>query len=202
MVYRSLGKDVSQRRIWERIARPGPNGKRAARTNLLAVNALHHGLFALVIQASHPWQTLTQSAAAGVRVILNHRLATDSPAGHYSVLVRIDDREVILHDPQFGPDRCLPRAELLDLWQPNGSPVEITGRVLVAIATVEKASAACVLCGSEVPLSVLCPACRSALPLRPAAALGCVQNACPMRTWQRLFCPYCDYGLSEVPHEG
>ncbi len=196
MVYRSFGKQSSQRRIWERIARPGPNARRAARTNLLAVNALHHGLSALVLQASDPWQTLVQSAATGVRVILNHRLQADSPLGHYSVLVGIDDREVTLHDPQFGPNRRLERDELLDLWRPTPGPCEIVGQILVAIAPPEEDTAPCEFCGTTLPRSVPCPACQAAIPLQPTAPLGCVQETCPARTWRHLFCPYCDHTLS------
>ena len=199
MVYRSFGNGGSQRRIWERIARPDREGKRAARTNLLAVNALHHGLSAVVVRASAPWQTLVKCAAGGVRVVLNHRLAADSPLGHYTVLVKIQDRHVVLHDPQFGPNRRLTRDELLDLWRPINGRCEIVGHILVAIVQPNEDSAACGLCGTAAPKSVFCPGCNSTIPLQPTAALGCALKDCPARTWRYLFCPYCDRRFSEVP---
>ncbi len=198
MVYRSFGGGGSQWRVWERIARPDCRGKRAARTSLLAVNSLHHGLSAMVVEASDPWQTLVRCATGGVRVVLNHRLDLDSPLGHYTVLVEAGEQHVVVHDPQFGPNRRLTRSELLELWRPANGSCEIVGHILVAIARPDEASAGCELCGTPVPESIFCPGCRSAIPLRPTAALGCVQRDCPARTWRHLFCPYCDRRMSDV----
>jgi len=199
MVYRSLGIGGTQQEVWERIARGDRHGTRAARTHLLAHDALEQGLAALVVQAADPWQTLTRCAAAGVRAILNHRLKADSPLGHYTVLLGVEGDEAILHDPQLGPRRRLDRAELLELWRPSARRSEIPGHTLVAFSRSGPASASCPRCGTGIPPSIPCPGCRNPIPLRPAAVLGCIEPHCPERLWQRIFCPDCDRGLTQVP---
>ena len=198
MVYRSLGIGGTQQELWERIARRDRHGTRAARTHLLAHDALKHGLSALIVQASDPWRVLRQCAAARICVILNHRLKTDSPLGHYTVLLGLEDRHVILHDPQFGPQRRLDRDQLLRLWLPLPQGSEIPGNTLVAFSRSGSESADCPACSTGMPPSIPCPGCRSAIPLRPAAVLGCVAESCPGRLWRRLFCPDCDRSLTQV----
>ncbi len=119
MVYHSFGKEVPQSEIWPAIAKQNRFGSLASTTHLMALDALGRGFAAVAIQARHPLQALGLCREPGVRAILNHRLQPDSPAGHYSVLVDLDDKNVVLHDPFLGPSRRLSHAELLDLWQPR-----------------------------------------------------------------------------------
>ena len=51
MVYRALGIETTQEMIWEQIAREDGRRGRAARTYLLAQNALRHGLSAVGVPA-------------------------------------------------------------------------------------------------------------------------------------------------------
>ena len=193
MVYRSLGvRRVSQQGLWEQIARPDRNETRAARTHLLAASALRHGLTAVCFEASKPWQVLQRCVAGSVRAILNHRVRPDSPLGHYAVLVGIDEKEAILHDPQLGPDRRLARDELLALWRPADDDSEVAGHVLVAIGPPATGAASCGVCDAALPSAIACPKCKSEIPLRPGGVLGCAGRSCPARLWKRLFCPYCD----------
>ncbi len=197
MVYRSLGLPATQSEIWERVARPGPWGTPRTNTKRLVADAHTLGLAALVLKASQPWPLLQQCAANDLRVILNHLLTSGSPAGHYSVLVGVTDDHVVLHDPAGRPDRRLSKAELQDLWGPARGRSETAGHVLVAIAAAPQ-GAPCQRCRTEIPALVACPTCRQAIPLQPAAALGCVQPGCPARLWERLFCPSCDRPLSTL----
>jgi len=198
MVYRALGVATTQEMIWEQIARRDDRGNRAARTYLLAQNALRHGLSAVVVQAEKPWATLRALAAEPIGAILNHRLRPDSPLGHYSVLVGVDDDAVILHDPEKGPNRRLPHDDLLRLWQPTLNGSEIASHVLVAIGERESDPAVCPACLTEIPAAIPCPACGANIPLRPVAPLGCADRSCTSRLWAHVFCPYCDRRLGEV----
>jgi hypothetical protein len=198
MVYRSFGLASSQAEVWPRIARHNRAGVPAARTHLLAADALRRGLAALVVQAGNPAQILERAGAAGLRVILNHRLQEGSPAGHYTVLVGLDEEQIILHDPQHGPNRRLARSHLLELWRPHVTGSEIVGQVLVALSNTSNCLRQCSACGTSTPHAVTCPGCLQPFALQPAAILGCVKPGCSNRTWQRLYCPLCDASVSVV----
>jgi Peptidase C39 family len=193
MVYRSLGKEVPQAEIWPTIAKVNRFGSLASTTHLMAQDALTRGFAAVVIQARYPLQVLRQCRDSGVRAILNHRLKKDSPAGHYTVFVDIDDKSVTLHDPFFGPAQRLSHAELLDLWHPRLPNAEISGHVLIGIAAQTSAGAECWLCHTPVPPGAECPNCKKIVSLRPAAVLGCTNNFCLTRLWNCICCPFCDH---------
>jgi len=193
MVYRCFGKDVAPAQIWPAIGKQNPFGSFASTTHLMAQDALRRGFAAVAVQTRHPLQALKLCRDSGIRVILNHRLKSDVPTGHYSVLVDIDDRSVVLHDPLFGPSRRLPHAELLALWQRRFSSSEILGNVMIGIAASPPAESACPLCHTAIPPSVKCPRCHEPVCLRPTAPLGCMSRACAERVWNYLCCPSCDY---------
>ncbi len=70
-------------------------------------------------QARHPLQALRLAKAAGIRVILTIVYEPIRRPVNYSVLVDIDEKEVVLHDPLFGAARRLAHAELIELWLPQ-----------------------------------------------------------------------------------
>ncbi|HZZ81684.1 MAG TPA: cysteine peptidase family C39 domain-containing protein [Gemmataceae bacterium] len=195
MIYESFGVPCSQEEIWPRTACPGPGPSARTKTWLLCADALRLGFSALTIKALDPWQMLRECAAQNIRAILNHRLSNATPAGHYSVLVAIDENQVVLHDPQLGPQWRLSRVELLDLWCRRLSDLEITGRVLLAVARGSRALHLCATCGCELPRTIACRNCRQSIPLDPTSLLGCFSKACDQRRWEQLFCPYCDGAL-------
>jgi hypothetical protein len=159
----------------------------------------HHGLAAAVVQARAPWRALWRCAEGQVRVILNHRLHPYSPWGHYSVLVGVDGAHAVLHDPELAPSRRVPREELLLLWSPIAPVCEIAGYTLVAVAARRRRrSPRCPACGMVVPGAIACPTCGRPVPLRPAAALGCVVEGCPERLWAAVSCPHCDGRIERV----
>jgi hypothetical protein len=168
MVYRSFEKDSSQAEIWPAISKKNRFGSMAASTHLMTQDALNRGFQAVAVQTSAPMQTLRNCRESGIRAILNHLMEPNKPAGHYSVLVDVDDKYVYLHDPFFGPARRMWHAELLDLWRPQEWESEISGFVLIAIN----------LPGPEATPKTECPACRSAVCVPPAALSACA-NICP-----------------------
>ncbi len=200
MVYRSFGKDVPQVEIWPAIAKENRFGSLASTTYLMAKDALSRGLSALIVQTRHPLHALRLCHESGIRAILNHCLNHQSPAGHFTVLVNIDDKNVFLHDPFLGPSRYLPHAELLELWQPRFSNSEIVGNVLIGIALDPPALPPCQLCGRPIPSEIECPKCKNPVRLQPAALLGCMNNACIARMWDNVCCPSCDY-LWDFTHQ-
>jgi hypothetical protein len=137
-------------------------------------------------------------AEHGLRAILNHRIDPTSPIGHYSVLVRLDGEEAVLHDPQFGPARRLGRADLLGLWGSETRPSDIAGNVLVAFTDAGTEAITCRACHATSPPSVVCPSCGGPIPLHPAAVLGCAAGSCALRAWEKVFCPRCDGAVIDL----
>jgi len=198
MVYRSFGKDVPQASIWPLIAKPNRFGSVASTTHLMALHALNQKLSAVVIQARHPLHVLRLCRDAGIRVILNHRLQPGVAAGHYSVLVDLDAKEVVLHDPFLGASRRISHAELTALWQPSSTNSEIVGNTLIAIAADPIAIPECEFCHTAIPAKVDCPRCAKAVALSPAAVLGCLRDGCIARMWNYVCCPSCDFLFNEA----
>lgn len=200
MVYRSFGKDIPQAEIWQAIAKVNRFGNLSSTTHLMAQDALGRGLAAVAFQARHPIQALRLCREFGVRAVLNHRLAPLSPAGHYSVMVDIDNKHVVLHDPHFGPSRAVSHAELLELWQPKFSNSEIVGGVLIAIAEEPPDAPVCPFCRTITPPSIECPHCRKLVGLQPGSVLGCMNQNCIARQWNYICCPACDFMWNSDSH--
>lgn len=198
MVYHSLGLTCTQAEVWPDIAREDRYGNRFARTYLLAADALRRGLAATTLQVRDPWQTLERLLSRDIRVILNHRLSRSLPAGHFTVLVHIEPAHLVVHDPQYGPERRLEREEFLSLWRPGWGTRDVAGHVLVAVSQPQLDPERCRHCSAAVAASVACPACGKTVPLSPSRALGCADANCRERTWQRVYCPHCDHALARI----
>ena len=198
MVYRSLGKVTPQAEIWPVIAKQNQFGSLASTTHLMVQDALNRGLPAVAIQARHPFQALRLCHEAGIRAILNHRLQPDVGTGHYTVMVDLDSTSVVVHDPYFGPSRRFTYAELATLWQPHPANSEISGNVLIAIASAPPPPTACQFCRALIPPSVECPRCKKAVGLQPSAVLGCLNTSCIARMWNYVCCPFCDFMLESI----
>lgn len=188
MVYRSLGMECQQEEVWDRLAaRRRLRG--GVRTCALAADAIAQGLAAVVVQTRQPWPFLSASSGAGVRVILNHRLAEHSPWGHYTVLDRIDEEAAWLHDPQLGPSRRVTRDELLRLWEGRWGRTEIAGRVAVVVGRRQAPDTVWQRCQRGLLPSADCPNCQQSIVLEPYSAFW------PERHWERIYCPRCDWSI-------
>jgi hypothetical protein len=159
MVYRSLGKEVPQAQIWPAIAKPNRAGNLASTTHLMAQDALTRGFSAIAIQVRHPLQALRICRHYGVRAILNHRLQQDAPTGHYSVMVGLDEENVVLHDPYYGAARNVPHAKFLELWQRRFPNSEIVGNMLIGVAAQPAPTTVCQVCQTPIPSTAKCPKC-------------------------------------------
>lgn len=194
MAYRSFGKEVPQTEIWPAIAKANRFGQVSSTTYLMAQDAVKRGFSAVAVQARHPLQALRLAKEAGIRAILNHRVQRDSAAGHYSILVDICNKNVVVHDPLFGAARRLSHAELMELWLPQVPNSEIAGGVLIALSPPGlPAPQACEFCRTAMLSSVDCPRCNKPVGLEPGAVLGCIQDGCIARMWNWICCPSCDY---------
>lgn len=193
MVYRSFGEEIQQAEIWPGIAKENRFGAPASTTHLMTQDALNRGFSAVAIRARHPLHALRICRESGIRAIINHRVKYDSRAGHFTVLVDIDDKTVLLHDPLLGPSRRLSYGELLELWQPGFPDSEIVGNVVIGIAAQSLSDPECKFCHTPILSTVECPACKKAVSLQPAALLGCFNNSCIARMWDYVCCPACDY---------
>ena len=196
MVYSSFGQDIPQAEIWPLIAKENRFGSVASTTHLMAKDALSRGFDAVVFQARHPLQALRLCGEPGTRAILNHRPTHESPTGHYSVLVEMNDQDVVLHDPFYGPSRRVPHADLLELWKPLPPNSEIGGYILICIASKSPAPTSCWLCRAPIPLAVACPACKQEVSVQPSGPLGCVDSSCLAHMWNYICCPFCDRGFA------
>jgi hypothetical protein len=159
----------------------------------MAADVIARGFAAVAIQARHPLQVLRRCADAGVHAILNHRLRLDSPTGHYTVLVDLDDKAAVLHDPLLGPSRRVSHAELIELWRPAFPNSEIAGNVLIGIAAEPPAQMTCEFCHTKIPLRFSCPRCSKNVSLQPSSVIGCVRDGCIARMWNYVCCPACDF---------
>jgi hypothetical protein len=202
MVYRSFGFSASQAELAPKLRGPGESPGSAARSYLLAQDALARGLGAVVLRLRDPLRSLRQCQGRAIRLILNHRLHLESPSGHFTVLVKAGEREVIVHDPQYGANTSILLTDLVELWRPQGGVSEISGNVLIALANGRTPTAPCPQCRKALPESLGCPVCGKAVPLHPAAVLGCMDASCSGRAWEIIFCPYCDASLVEAPGPG
>ena len=199
MVYRSFGKEVSQEEIWPAISKPNRFRQVSSTTHLMTKDALSRGFHAVALQARHPMQALRLCLVSGTRAILNHRVSRESGAGHYSVLVGIDAKEVILHGPVLGAARRLPPAELLDLWLPQTPDSETAGAVLIAVGPANSnPGPQCEFCHTAMPAAAVCPQCHKPTLLRPAAVLGCLRDGCIARMWNWVCCPACDHPFTVI----
>ncbi len=193
MIYRALGKPVPQSEIWPRIARRNARGSVASTTCLIAADAIARGFSAVAVQARDRLGTLSACEATGIHAILHIRSARNEADGHYTVLNGLDSTNVRIHDPSNGPERILPHAVLLSLWDAPANTVEVTGSMLIAIGTPQdESTAACASCRTPIPAHIACPRCHHQVMLRPHAALGCFGATCRARLWARLCCPSCD----------
>jgi hypothetical protein len=198
MVYRSLGVVCSQEEVWPAIAASHTAGSFRARTYLICAHALRRGFAAVTLQVRQALGLLRAALEQQVRVIVHHRPSLNSPWGHYSVLVGMDEEGLTLHDPWFGPARWIDQAEWLKLWRPGPGNSEVRGNLAVLIGPLETESARCRICEQVVPPQVPCSKCRKEIPLRPGRVLGCLDFSCPERTWDLLFCPWCDAELARL----
>jgi len=198
MVYRSLGADYSQAEIWSAIAAPGPLDSSGVALHRLGRDALERGFAAVVVQAADPWAAVVACDRGGVRVIVNQPLTRGSPRRHYAVLAGVAGDGVTLHDPTHGPDQRFAKDDWLGLWGTRAGNPEARINAFVAIGRPDPAPSTCPDCTATFPGAVPCPGCSRAIPLRPAAALGCPGRSCRSRLWRRLYCPHCDRTLTTL----
>ncbi len=198
MVYRSLGKEVPQAEIWPLIAKKNRFGSVSSTTHLMALHALSQGFSAVAIQARYPLHVLRICRDTGIRAIVNQRPRPDVATGHYTVLVDIDDKTVVVHDPSLGPLRRISHAELMELWQPSSADSEIVGNVLIGIAAGPAPLPECKFCHTAFPPATDCPKCGKPVGLSPAPLLGCIRDGCIARMWNYVACPACDFLFNET----
>ncbi len=192
MVYRTLGLGDTQEEIWRRIGCGNLVDPTTVPTRRLACDAMERGLHALILQVQGDWLVVRRCLESGACGILNHRLAKQQTTGHFSVVTALEDYHVSFHDPHLGSQR-LRHDEFLNLWGAGMASLSVPGLILVVIAKTGTDAATCCLCGTpSPPPSWPCEKCHRAIPLEPANVLGCMRFGCPMRGWDRLFCPWCD----------
>lgn len=186
-------EELTQAEIWPRISKPNRSGSLSSATHLMVAHARSRGFAAMAIQVRYPLVALLTCRDNGIRAILNHRLRSDGPAGHYSVLLDVDAQGAVLHDPFYGPAHRVSHAELLDLWQPKFGNSEIAGYVLIGVAARAASVAPCPLCATPLPEEVACPRCGKPVALGPSELPGCVGGeTCLARLWNYVCCPSCD----------
>src|SRR5262249_37307315 len=135
--YRSFGKQIPSEQIWPQIAKQNRLGSMASTTHLMTLHAASQGLHALAIQARHPLRVLQICRDQNIRAILNHGPQPGINTGHFTMLVDVDDQNVVLFDPAYESPRRVPHSEFMQLWQPQSPQSEILGSVLIGIVAEE-----------------------------------------------------------------
>jgi len=167
--------------VWARIATADGNGGRYARCHRLVADLCHAGLDAAAVQAAEPWQALQAAMEAGLPTIVNFRLAPESKLGHFAVVTAVADDAICLHDPQFGPNRWLPRQQFLELWNVLPAGGETVGQAMIVAACPPLRPAPTM----RWPVQA-CPGCGRAFPYPPVRPL--------LAAIAGAFCPWCDRG--------
>ncbi len=198
MVYRSFEMVCSQKEIQPAIVTSDSSNSSRPRTYLLCADALQRGFAAVTLQVRQALGLLRAALEHEVRVIVHHRQSLNSRWGHYSVLVGMDEEGLSIHDPWLGPAQRFEQAEWLKLWRPGEGNREVRGNLAVFIGPRAAEPARCQICERLVPPQLPCPTCRKPIPLRPGFVLGCTDFSCPERTWDLLFCPWCDAELDRL----
>src|SRR5262249_45418436 len=196
MVYRSFGIQCEQEQIWEATRATSQLGLLCSRVQSLAANAIVKGLHAIAIEARDPCLVIDRCLSQSVLVIINHTPEAASGSGHFSVLTALNEESATLHDPNWGPNRILTRKELLQLWNPRSPSKQIPDQVMIAIAERPSHLDACALCRGQAHDSVICK-CGREVVLQPLAILGCLTDWCPLRAWERVFCPWCEHSWTK-----
>ena len=130
MVYRALGRPVSQEELWAAVGRKEGASRWASPTYLLCQDALKRGLNGLVLRARPPGAALLEQCQRhGLFAILQHCLSSEQRRGHFSVLVSWTPDQVTVHDPQQGPDQPHTAAAFQALWARHHS-----GYIVLALA--------------------------------------------------------------------
>ncbi len=191
MIYQTLGRRIAQEEIFRVISEPDHQGRRFCKTYRMVLDAQQRGFAAIAFRARDPIRATAGVLAVDAYPIMNHRVSETSGLGHYTVAVGIDSAQVAFHDPEVGPVQRRTIESLRDLWQARFNPCEIAGNLLIAVAG-PSAAHLCMQCGTSVPAELQCGYCKRAIPLTPAAALGCMTAGCAARVWESLLCPYCD----------
>jgi len=193
MIYSAFRIPRSQMEIWQRNRVPDGDGGEFTRTYRLCSDALEHGLHSITIRAKDPLHVLDLCKNDGsIGVILNCRENKNSIRGHYSVVMNITKTHVILNDPFLGSYTRIAKSDLVELLTPMGKECKISGNVMIAVSNIVSSKTECSTCGAKILSTIKCQNCDTEIPLQPIAVLGCVDEACPERTWQHIICPHCD----------
>ena len=172
MVYRALGRQADQQAVFRDL-----DG--SSRTYRLAGHAMAVGLSAAVVRFRDPWEPLLRlpELLPEAVTILNHRLDFEEKAGHFSVFLRteqVPEEQVVIHDPQRGPQRRLTKEMFLRLWNPSADDSEIRGRIAVLIRP------------PLLPQSpeIVCRRCHKVLTIEAFASV--------LPLISSFYCPHCD----------
>ena len=163
------------------------------------VNALHHGLSALVVQASDPWQTLVQSAAGCSRdpqSPLGGRFATGplhGPGGDRGP-ARGSSRPAIRSEPAPGT-RSTARPLAAHQWPLRDRRQYPRGNRTVG----GRKRRMWTLRGPRCPSRLSARAARARSRSSPSPLWAVLKRTAKQEPGGIYFCPYCDRSLSEMP---
>jgi hypothetical protein len=193
MVYSAFRISRSQMDIWQKNKVPNGDGGEFTLTCGLCSDALQQGLHSIIIRAKNPLFVLDLCKKDGsIGAVLNYRLNKDTILGHFSVVTNITKTHVILYDPLSGPPTRIVKSDLVELLRPNGDGCKISGNIIMAVSDIVSSKIKCSSCGTTIPSSMKCQKCGKEILLQPIVVLGCIDAACPERTWQHIICPYCN----------
>ena len=122
------------------------------------------------------------------RIIFVQKYKGNDEGWHATVMVDVTDTEVIVNDPALKPSRHIGKDTFLYLWA-GGKEKKFE---LVAVSDKKSDAYKCRVCGKPIPDYIICPKCKKKVPLEPKIILGCMDDKCPGRTWQLIYCPYCE----------
>ncbi len=200
MVYKSLGHPVPQREIFKAISVPDPTtGGMTCLSQLQYLDALARGLHTLYVREIKTIEVIRDCLKHSIRVLVHQRGEPNSTAGHFGVLVGIDEKYVYEHCSANGPLQLYTHNEILERLAPieeNGSVG--LGNALLLISNPLIVKHVCKKCHSIIPEFITCLNCGKSIRLSPVGVLGCIQPECIEHTWLNIHCPFCFKGIRRL----
>jgi hypothetical protein len=193
MILRSFGKMANRQKIWAALRQPSPVGGENIPTSTLTKFLCGKGLPATTVRAKNPEKLIEKCVTHELPAILCCRQSPTSDLGHFVVLVGAEQENIVVHDPELGPNHKISRKIISELFEPIGEPSELTSRVLIIIGKAPTEESQCDECGtSKHLLSTQCPTCSNIVLLPPASVTGCIKPSCQKSLLESIICSHCD----------
>lgn len=138
MILRHHKKTADQNKIWKKLRTPSPSENYYIKVHAAADFLKNKGFGVSIIRPKSPLDAIERSLVGGHLIILNVREFPSSNSGHALLCIGMDKESLVVHNPMTKGYEKLPKSAYLELCEPlDGSPSEITPRIMVTVASTQ-----------------------------------------------------------------